>query len=86
MARGMGLGQDGPLRHNKPCFSQGAFGFDLFAFERGKGLIPEGIAAFALELELSCSGDKYESFVLALGAGVKQLLCNSSPKVHGRSA
>jgi len=82
----MGLGQDSPLRHNKPRFPQDAFGLNLFPFEISEGFIPERIPALALELELSFSGDKNEPLVLALGAGVKQFLLNSSAKVHRRIA
>jgi hypothetical protein len=66
----MGLGQDSPLGHGEPCFPQRAFCFDLFPFELGEYIIPEGIAALALELKLSLSGDKNKPLVLALRAGV----------------
>jgi hypothetical protein len=59
-----------PMGHGEPCFPQGAFGFDLFPFEFGKDLVPEGIAALALQLELSVSGDQNEPLVLALGPSV----------------
>ena len=84
--RGMGLGQDRPLRHDEPSFLQAAFGFDLFLFEFGKDLVPEWVAAFALQLELSVSGDQNEPLVLALSAGVKEFLYNSSAKFHIRSS
>ena len=82
----MGLGQDSPSRHDEPCFSQVAFGLNLFTYELGECFIPERVAALALELELSFRGDKNEPLVLALGAGVKQFLLNSSAKVHVRNA
>ena len=83
---GMGLGQDDPMGHGEPCFPEGAFGIDLFPFQLGEGFIPEGVAAFAQQLELSLSGDQNEPLVLALSAGVKEFLCNSSAKFHIRSS
>jgi hypothetical protein len=61
---------------------QSAFRLDLFSFEFGEDLVPERIAAFAQQLELSLSGDQNEPLMLALGAGVETLLHNSSRDSH----
>ena len=54
---GMALGQDSPVGHDEPCFSHSAFGLDLFSFQLGQHIVPEGVAAFALQLELPVRGD-----------------------------
>jgi len=73
------------MGHDEPCFFHGAFGLDLFSFQFGEYIVPERVAAFALQLELPVRGDQDEALVLALGTGVKQFLCDSSAKFHIRS-